>query len=107
MSFPRYPKYKPSGVEWLGEVPEHWEIVTEANLPASMVATNRTESGFDHQLRTKGRRIPYLGGNGCLTGFAKRRFVSSAGRESRNSFWPIHLETASELQCPQSAISSR
>lgn len=26
MSFPRYPKYKPSGVEWLGDVPEHWEI---------------------------------------------------------------------------------
>ena len=22
----RYPKYKPSGVEWLGEVPEEWEI---------------------------------------------------------------------------------
>lgn len=22
----RYEKYKPSGVEWLGEVPEHWEI---------------------------------------------------------------------------------
>ena len=26
MSFPRYPTYKPSGVEWLGEVPEHWEV---------------------------------------------------------------------------------
>jgi type I restriction enzyme S subunit len=26
MSFPRYPKYKPSGVEWLGEVPEHWSL---------------------------------------------------------------------------------
>jgi|LakMenEpi03Aug12_release.lakeMendotaPanAssembly.Ray.scaffolds.fasta_scaffold56942_7 type I restriction enzyme S subunit len=26
MSFPRYPAYKPSGVEWLGEVPEHWEF---------------------------------------------------------------------------------
>jgi len=26
MSFPRYPAYKPSGVEWLGEVPEHWEM---------------------------------------------------------------------------------
>ena len=25
MSFPRYPKYKDSGVEWLGDVPEHWE----------------------------------------------------------------------------------
>ena len=26
MSFPRYPAYKPSGVEWLGDVPEHWAI---------------------------------------------------------------------------------
>lgn len=26
MSFPRYAKYKDSGVEWLGEVPEHWEV---------------------------------------------------------------------------------
>ena len=25
-SFPRYPAYKDSGVEWLGEVPEHWEV---------------------------------------------------------------------------------
>lgn len=22
----RYPKYKPSGVEWLGDVPEHWKV---------------------------------------------------------------------------------
>ena len=26
MSFPRYPAYKDSGVEWLGDVPEHWEV---------------------------------------------------------------------------------
>ena len=26
MSFPKYPKYKDSGVEWLGAVPEHWEV---------------------------------------------------------------------------------
>jgi type I restriction enzyme S subunit len=26
MSFPKYPKYKDSGVEWLGEVPEHWDV---------------------------------------------------------------------------------
>lgn len=25
-AFPKYPAYKPSGVEWLGDVPEHWEI---------------------------------------------------------------------------------
>jgi len=26
MSFPRYPAYKSSGVEWLGSVPEHWRV---------------------------------------------------------------------------------
>jgi len=26
MSFTRYPEYKDSGVEWLGEVPEHWQV---------------------------------------------------------------------------------
>ena len=26
MSFPRYPAYKDSGVEWLGRVPEHWSV---------------------------------------------------------------------------------
>lgn len=26
MRFPAYPAYKNSGVEWLGEVPEHWEV---------------------------------------------------------------------------------
>ena len=29
MSFPRYPKYKPSGVEWLAHVPEHWVRTSE------------------------------------------------------------------------------
>ena len=32
MSFPRYPKYKESGVEWLGEVPEHWHIKGMRNI---------------------------------------------------------------------------
>lgn len=26
MKLPAYPRYKPSGVEWLGDVPEHWEV---------------------------------------------------------------------------------
>lgn len=26
MNLPPYPKYKPSGVEWIGNVPEHWEV---------------------------------------------------------------------------------
>lgn len=30
--FRKYPKYKPSGVEWIGEIPEHWGISTVGRL---------------------------------------------------------------------------
>ena len=26
MRLPAYPRYKSSGVAWLGDVPEHWEV---------------------------------------------------------------------------------
>lgn len=32
MSFPKYPVYKDSGVEWLGEVPENWDIYRSKNI---------------------------------------------------------------------------
>ena len=32
MSYPRYPAYKDSGVEWLGEVPEHWKVTRVKRL---------------------------------------------------------------------------
>ena len=39
MSFPRYPEDKDSGVEWLGEVPGHWEVKALKNV------ISRIESG--------------------------------------------------------------
>jgi type I restriction enzyme S subunit len=45
MSFPRYPKYKDSGVEWLGEVPEHWEVKRlKHNLRLLTEKTDRREN---------------------------------------------------------------
>ena len=45
MSFPRYPKYKDSGVEWLGEVPEHWEVKRlKHNLRLLTDKTDRREN---------------------------------------------------------------
>jgi hypothetical protein len=38
MSFPRYPKYKASGVEWLGDVPAHWRVV-----PLKSIATHNDD----------------------------------------------------------------
>ena len=35
MSFPRYPKYRDSGVEWLGKVPEHWSVSRISRLTRS------------------------------------------------------------------------
>ncbi|MET3605690.1 type I restriction enzyme S subunit [Sphaerotilus sulfidivorans] len=32
MSLPKYPHYKPSGVQWLGDVPAHWEITSLSQI---------------------------------------------------------------------------
>lgn len=32
ITFQKYPAYKDSGVEWLGEIPEHWEILSNKNI---------------------------------------------------------------------------
>ncbi|MEK6789877.1 MAG: restriction endonuclease subunit S [Pseudomonadota bacterium] len=37
MSFPTYPNYKDSGVEWLGEVPEHWQALALSRVLAAPV----------------------------------------------------------------------
>lgn len=51
MSFPKYPAYKDSGVEWLGEVPEHWEM-QRLKFIASInddVLPEDTDSDFEFQ----------------------------------------------------------
>ena len=49
-----YPKYKPSDVEWLGEVPEHWEVkrlsfvsrIQTGNTPSKTDEDNFTDDGM-------------------------------------------------------------
>ncbi len=58
MSFPRYPSYKDSGVEWLGEVPGHWETcavkrIVRMQSGASITAESIEETGD----------FPVFGGN--------------------------------------------
>ena len=66
MSFPRYPEYKDSGVEWLGEVPGHWDIcalkrIADLKSGESITAEDINEDG----------EFPVFGGNG-LRGFTTR-----------------------------------
>jgi type I restriction enzyme S subunit len=55
MSFPRYPKYKASGVEWLGDVPEGWNIVP------LKIAAFVAVSGIDKKFKDDEERIRFLG----------------------------------------------
>jgi type I restriction enzyme S subunit len=59
-TFKPYPKYKPSGVEWLGDIPQHWEV-----MPCRAVVVERdtrnTDGGVDAYLSLMANRgiIPY------------------------------------------------
>ena len=46
MSFPAYPAYKDSGIEWLGEVPEHWTEKPFFSLVSERCESN---SGMKHE----------------------------------------------------------
>lgn len=64
MSFPRYPAYKDSGVEWLGEVPAHWEVCPLKRIAVLQSGTGITaEEIFDIGL------YAVYGGNG-VRGFS-------------------------------------
>jgi type I restriction enzyme S subunit len=60
MSFPRYPSYKDSGVEWLREVPAHWEVVQFKQLVD-------IQNGSDHKHVEAADGYPVLGSGGIFT----------------------------------------
>jgi len=47
-AFPKYPAYKDSGVEWLGNVPEHWEV--EKGLRYFYETESRSTTGDEELL---------------------------------------------------------
>ena len=57
MSLPRYPEYKDSGVEWLGEVPAHWQV-------APLKRLLKIENGADYKAIEADEGYPVLGSGG-------------------------------------------
>ena len=49
-----YPAYKESGVEWLGEMPAHWEISKLRNILTEVVKRNRPDLPLLSVVREKG-----------------------------------------------------
>jgi len=62
MSFPRYPKYKDSGIEWVGEIPEHWGTVKLKRITSFLYGDSLAEEN-----RQVGQ-VPVYGSNG-ITGY--------------------------------------
>jgi len=64
MSLPAYPKYKDSGVEWLGEIPESWDVrrlkfaVSLINKKVDGKSSDVPYMGLEHVESWTGRRIP-------------------------------------------------
>lgn len=59
MSFPRYPKYKASGAEWLGDVPVHWDVKRLKHVAS--LAMGQSPSSDD--CNSEGNGLPFLQGN--------------------------------------------
>ncbi len=63
MSFPRYPAYKHTGVEWLGPAPSHWEV-----LAIKRLASLQSGNGITAESISDEGDYPVYGGNG-IRGF--------------------------------------
>lgn len=59
-----HPRMKDSGVEWLGEVPEHWEVV-----PLRRIASLRSGENITAEELMEGGNFPVFGGNGVRGSF--------------------------------------
>ncbi|MBR74742.1 MAG: restriction endonuclease subunit S, partial [Dehalococcoidaceae bacterium] len=62
MKYKKYPKYKDSGVEWIGEIPEGWEVVRLKHNYAQVIAGQSPPSS---SYVDNGRGIQFL--QGCET----------------------------------------
>lgn len=61
MSFPKYPAYKESGVEWIGEIPEGWKL-----LPFKRIAVAHYGESLKSEEREDNGNIPVYGSNGIV-----------------------------------------
>lgn len=73
----RYDKYKDSGIAWIGEIPEHWEIKRLKNICSQ---TNIKEN-------SKGNPLPYIGLENIESGSGK--YIDT---EAENRFSVRHLD---------------
>jgi type I restriction enzyme, S subunit len=64
MKYQPYPAYKDSGIEWLGDVPEHWELTTIGYQFRNLDHRRIPIAGEDRAIVEK--NYPYYGASGII-----------------------------------------
>src|SRR5476651_1710075 len=79
MSLPRYPRYKDTGVMWLGDVPEHWHTCSLKRVVKLQSGDSITGESIEEQ-----GAYPVYGGNGSrgyTTSFTHEGYFALIGRQ--------------------------
>ena len=81
MSFPAYANYRDSGVEWLGDVPGHWDIA-----PLKRFGTFEAGAGFPHDEQgVEGEELPFFKVNALGKAGSDGRLRDSSDTVSRET----------------------
>jgi len=83
MSYQPYPKYKDSGVEWLGQVPEHWDV-----SPLKRIVSMPITDGPHETPKFIDEGVPFVSAEAVSSGridFSKVRACISAEDNARYS----------------------
>ena len=92
MKYPRYPTYKESGAEWIGEIPEHWDV-KRLKFVSKIQFSNVDKHSFDSEM-------PVLLAN--YTDVYKNQFITTEmefmeATASLNEIKKFHLEAGDIL----------
>ncbi|MGR6806577.1 restriction endonuclease subunit S [Sphaerotilus natans] len=93
MSLPKYPHYKPSGVEWLGDVPRHWDVTRLKFLLSSMGSGGTPDTDNQEYWVEGDEGIPWVA-IGDLSDrprveFTSKRLTASGLDSKRLTVWPV------------------
>lgn len=70
--YPRYEAYKDSGIEWLGEIPAHWEL-----KKLHHIARLRSGETMTAVMMSEQYEFPVYGGNGLRGYYSPIRMMES------------------------------
>ena len=86
----RYDSYKPSGVQWLGEIPSHWEVIKTSHLFTHIGSGTTPKSGSEEYYTEDG--IPFLQTGDLNDGFIVDTSKKITEKALRDTNLTIYLQ---------------